>query len=702
MVAGGSAWERGRRARAEAAKWARRAREADALARRYETAADGERRAAAALLSLTATGWSLLVDRRWPGTRSANVDMILIGPTGVFVIDVKSWRCPPVISGEHLLSGDEPRDAEIAKLEAITRKAEEHVASLGLSPVVLRPTMIFTGHRVNARHGRVWLLGVRDAVPALVDQQPRLTRPMIRAVTSHLEEAFPAYETPSIAEKRAEANGGDSAAVRSTLGTAGTIELFELFDSHEAAEASLRAALRAPIERWMTFLHPDQVALTQRRWNGPARISGPAGTGKTVVGLHRAAYLAELSTRPILYVTFVSNLPRVQRQLFQQMCPAVAHRVEFTHLHAWVQAFLEKRGVPWSLDKALVDDAFAKAWVRVGMDSVLTDLDPTPGYWHDEINRVIKGRGLTTLEDYRAVQRYGRRTPLQAAHREAVWLLYEEYELLRNARGVHDFNDVLVAAMDEVRRRPLDPPYASVIVDEVQDLTLVGVKLVHALVGDAPNGLLLIGDGQQAVYPGGFRLSDAGIVVTGRGGVLRTNYRNARQILDAALKMVRDDPFEDLDEAAAHGHREMEVTYHDGAVVKVNANDHGKLDDLLIEAVRNHPSSDSTPLADAAVLCATRRELEHYYRVLTRAGIAVLRLESYDGRPGDAIKLGTYRRAKGLEFKRVFLPRYTAAIQAAEGDGAVDRESAEIARRQLFVAMTRARDLLWLGAVGVR
>src|ERR687895_2529122 len=141
--------------------------------------------------------------------------MFLIGPSVVFVIDVNSRRCPPVISGEHLLSGDEPRDAEIAKLEAITRKAEEPGASLGLSPVVLRPTMIFTGHRVNARHGRVWLLGVRDAVPALVDQQPRLTRPMIRAVTSHLEEAFPAYETPSIAEKRAEANGGDSAAVRS-------------------------------------------------------------------------------------------------------------------------------------------------------------------------------------------------------------------------------------------------------------------------------------------------------------------------------------------------------------------------------------------------------------------------------------------------------------------------------------------------------
>ncbi len=687
MDAGGSAWRRGQRARAEAAEWSRRSREAYALARRYETAAESERRVAAALLTLTDDGWTLLVDRRWPGTRSANLDMLLIGPGGVFVIDVKSWRHRPVTSGEHLLAGDERRDSEAGKLEAMTRTAEEHVASLGMSPVAIRPTMVFTGHRVNARHGRIWLLGDQDMVPALLDEPRRLTQPLIRAVATHLEESFPAYEATALGGKSA---GNSSAAEAPAATPAGAATpdgepAIALFDPEDAAAASLRSARRASIESWMTFLHPDQVALTRRHWNGPARISGPAGTGKTVVGLHRAAYLAELSTRPILYVTFVKNLPRVQRQLFQRL----------------------------RLNSEKAEDAFSLAWKGAGRDSLLVDVDPNPDYWREEINRVIKGRGLTSLEEYRAVQRYGRRTALQPAHREAAWLLYEEYELLRRTRGVDDFNDVLLAALEELRRRPLDRPYASVIVDEVQDLTLVGVKLLHALAGDVSNGLLLIGDGQQAVYSGGFRLSDAGIAVKGRGGVLRMNYRNAAQILDAALDMVSDDPFEDLDGDASHGRREMDVTYRDGTVVKVDADDDAELDHLLIEAVCGPPMSSGEPsgnapsgsaasgsaLSDAAVLCATRREIERYHRVLTGAGIPVLRLENYDGRPVDAIKLGTYRRAKGLEFKRVFLPHYDAATRAAESDSAADRERSEIARRQLFVAMTRARDLLWLGSV---
>ncbi|HEU5158170.1 MAG TPA: UvrD-helicase domain-containing protein [Streptosporangiaceae bacterium] len=685
MVAGGSARRRGQRAREEAERWARRSREANAVARRYEKAAEGERRAAAALLTLTAAGWSLLVDRRWRETQTANVDMILIGPAGIFVIDVKSWHRAPAVSGERLSLLDERLDAEVPKLLAITRTAEEHVAPLGVAPIAVRPTMIFTGHRLNARYGRTWLLGQEDAVPALLDEPTRLTAPMIRAVATHLADTFREYETSSLSEL----NGAAAVAPEETI---------SLFDPDDAAEASLRAALRAPIERWMTFLHPDQIALTRRHWNGPARLSGPTGTGKTVVGLHRAAYLAELSSRPILYVTFVRNLPRVQEQLFRQLCPAAAERAEFTHLHAWVQSFLAERGVAWSLNKKLVDHAFAVAWQRYGTDSVLTDVDPAPAYWQDEINRVIKGRGLTLLEDYRAVRRHGRRMRLRPAQREAVWLLYEEYEVLRKNHGVHDFNDVLVAALDELRRRPLDRPYASVIVDEVQDLTLIGVRLLHALAGDGPNGLLLIGDGQQAVYPGGFRLVDAGIAVKGRGGVLRTNYRNADQILRAAMAIVRDDPFEDLEEMSSDGRRDIEAAYHDGAVVNADADDRGTLDELLIEAIRDRPAPESAP-ADAAVLCATRRELDHYHRILTRAGIPVLRLENYDGRPVDAIKLGTYRRAKGLEFKRVFLPQYDAMIRAGEGAGAADHERAELARRQLFVAMTRARDLLWLGRV---
>lgn len=203
MVAGGSAGERGRRARETALELSRRAREAYAEAGRWEAASEAERQVAATLVGLTAIGWRLLVDRRWPGTRAANVDMILVGPAGVFVIDVKRWRDAPSVRDGALFAGREPRGGEVARLLAMTRTAEEQVSALGMSPVALRPLLVFAGHRLDATLGRVRLLGHPDAVHALLREPRRLTRPMVRAVADHLAEAFPAYEAPALEERAA-------------------------------------------------------------------------------------------------------------------------------------------------------------------------------------------------------------------------------------------------------------------------------------------------------------------------------------------------------------------------------------------------------------------------------------------------------------------------------------------------------------------
>ncbi|MBZ6475561.1 UvrD-helicase domain-containing protein [Streptomyces griseocarneus] len=469
----------------------------------------------------------------------------------------------------------------------------------------------------------------------------------------------------------------------------------------------------------MTFLHPDQVALVRRNWSGPARVSGPAGTGKTVVALHRAAHLAQRTNGRILYVTFASNLPRVQSTFLRTMSPAVVDRVEFRSLHSWARKFLAERGIPHRLHGGRAEDAFSRAWVRCGRPSVLAALDPCPRYWHEEIDCVIKGRGITGFEEYATLRRQRRRAALRRPHREAVWALYEEYERVRRARGVHDFNDILSLALAEARARPGRSPYAAVIADEVQDLTLVGVRLLHALVGDAPNGLLLVGDGQQAVYPGGFRLSDAGIDVRGdRGQVLRTNYRNAKRILDAALAVVADDAFDDIDGTRLAGLRDVDLTYHGGEVTRSVSGTPAGHDSALLAALRARGEA-SWP--DSAVLCRSWRETAHYQRLLARAGIPFCSLERYDGRPVAAVKVGSYRRAKGLEFKHVYLPDHepapvlasipssvtspaTASVTstracAAAGDEDIALERAELTRTQLFVAMTRARDSLWLGSV---
>ncbi|WP_314245097.1 nuclease-related domain-containing DEAD/DEAH box helicase [Streptomyces sp. DSM 40907] len=683
MGAGGAASQRAQDARRQERLLREQWQAARRQALRWGAVGEGEQWLLAQLLVLTARGWRLLVDRHWSGARTAEADMLLVGPGGVFVLQVTA--------------GGEPDDGRAAGLLAATKAAESAVASLGMSPVAVQPLMVFAGQRVDTSRGRIRLLGEHEIGPVLLSQPHRLRAESVRAIADHLERVFPGYaglavdqQIPSAPEHHRPASDG-------------------LFDLEGLRDAALKGAMQAPIEQWMTFLHPDQVALVRRNWAGPARISGPAGTGKTVVALHRAAYLARRTTGRILYVTFANNLPRVQGTFLRTMAPAVADRVDFRSLHSWAQEFLHERGIPVRLHGDKAETAFSLAWKDVGRESRLAELDPAPAYWHEEIDYVIKGRGLTRFEEYVTLPRRRRKARLHRTHRQSVWELYEAYESLRGERGVHDFNDVLSLALAEAVRRRERPPYAAVIVDEVQDLTLVGVRLLHALVGDVPNGLLLVGDGQQTVYPGGFRLTDAGIDIRGdRGQVLRTNYRNSKQILDAALTVVADDDFEDIDGVRTPGRRDVDLTYHDGDVVRVTSPTVDAHDRELLDALRSLPDGAR---AGTALLCPSMRALRHYQLLLSQAGIPVCQLEHYDGRAVDAVKLGTYRRAKGLEFKNVFLPRHDAVFANGTPAGTAGgtaggtetsetaREREELLRSQLFVAMTRARDLLWLGSV---
>ena len=325
----------------------------------------------------------------------------------------------------------------------------------------------------------------------------------------------------------------------------------------------------------------------------------------------------------------------------------------------------------------------------------------SPRYWREEIDYVIKGRGLTDFSQYAELSRVGRRTPLQPEQREAVWDLYEEYDGLLRADGVHDFNDVLLLALQHVRADPVQPEYVAVVADEVQDLSCVGVQILHALVGDRPDGLLLIGDGQQAVYPGGFTLAEAGVSVTGRSVVLRTNYRNTAEILDVAAKVVEQDGFDDLEGITEDGHRAVEVHRTGGQTIRVDADTETSHDIALVARLKQTFRELGVALGDMAVLTATRALARRYIRLLTAEDVPAVALEDYEGASVQAVKVGTFKRAKGLEFKQVFIP-LVPAQRSAQGEGETDatyRERLELERRELYVGMTRARDCLWLGYV---
>jgi AAA domain/Nuclease-related domain len=649
-----------------------------------------ERRVAAAFADLTSLGWRSLPDRRWPRTRAANIDLVAVGPGGVLVVDVKAWAEPRIEDGR-LYRGQAPADDEVAKLRRITECVEGVAARCGLVPQRVLPVLVLAGRTVPATPlGRVVVLGEQN-LPLWVASRPHgLPAALIEDLFAALAEALPAHDEPAPAVVRA-------VVPRPVLPRElPPVEQLSLVDTDELTAALVAGAAAEPIEPWMTFLHPALADLVRRPCSGPARIRGPAGTGKTVVALHRAAYLA--ATRPgrILVTGYVRTLPALLGSLYRSLSPDTADRVEFIGIDSWARRFLDSRGVRCNIDKRGVDSSWTLAWLRVGADSRLPNLVSDPHYWRAEIDHVIKARGLRDYADYLDADRPGRRVPLQTEHKAVVWDLYEHYQRLLADRALMDFSDVRQLAIDELTARPPDPRYAAVIVDEVTDLDLLGLRLVRQLAGDGPDRLLLIGDGRQAVYPGGARLADAGIDVTGRATVLRANYRNTGAVLAAATRLVptvRSAEQEDSDESP------LSVERPRGRPARWMVTRNGDVhDEALIADLRS--AAGRYGYAGLAVLCQRNADVETYRGLLARHQIPTINLLDYTGTPVDKVKIGTYKRAKGIDFAAVFLPRIPAPIDTAVYADPASRERSELQDREVHVAATRARDELWLGCLG--
>ena len=467
-------------------------------------------------------------------------------------------------------------------------------------------------------------------------------------------------------------------------------------------EGSLAEILSQPIEDWMVFLHPDQHKLIDRAYSGPARVRGAAGTGKTVVGLHRAAHLARSYDGPILFTTYIRTLPPVLEQLFARLAPDVAERVEFRNIHSWAFSYLRSIGRRLRIDTGQVAAAYNAAWSRCAPDGSRLARSGLPkDYFRDEIEWIIRGRGCRQVSDYLRLARSGRGTPLGQAMRQHVWALYDEYRRELRKRKTYDFSSLIEQALHEVRERGRPQPYAAVIVDEAQDLTETGIKLLYELAGrDSPDGLLVIGDGQQSIYPGGFTLGSIGIDVRGRSTILDTNYRNTSEILNAANDMVEGHPYDDLDAGILEGPRDVVVLRSGTRPSRLVFEDAEAHDLALCESLLDAGTAPGTDIGDLAVLVPTRWLVQHYVSKIAEHELPSLNLEDYEGVPTSAVKVGTYKRSKGLEFKQVFLPRLDLVGFGESTHTDLARlESQETLRRSIFVAITRARDNVWLGGV---
>lgn len=659
-------------------------------------AAETEKRTARALAPLAAAGYHFLADRRWPKSRTAQVDLVVIGPSGVWIVDTKAWRDMTIAAGR-VYRDQEDVTETFENLESLLETTRTALAEVGLAPAEVHVVVAWSGRKnVSAAVGAVEVVGDADALRHLTRPGQRLSDVAIDSALRAAVDLFPPVSAP--------------APVSVTLpqpvvaAIPAQLDILDLPSEAEVQAAILDSLVSAPVEEWMTFLHPDQAKLILRSFNGPCRIRGGAGTGKTVVGLHRAAHLARSSPDArVLVTTFVKTLPAVLGSLLQRLAPDVVDRVEFRGVHEFAGRLLTERGVRIRPDGRATTAALRTAWASEP-GRALAEIENNFDYWREEIESVIKGRGFIRFDEYANCSRPGRRRSLGINQRRVVWDYFMSYERALRAAEAHDFADQILLAEAELQRSPLTR-YSAVIVDEAQDLSLAMIRMLHSLVGDAPDAFTLIGDGQQSIYPGGYRLAEAGISVASRGVVFDVNYRNTAEILQRAELIVSGDRYADIEGdaetpatpsrlAARHGDPPT------GRVFTAAA----ELNTALVERLRSVTQPLDTGLGDVAVLCTSNAQVKDAITILTRAGVPTVSLLTYDGTPTDAVKVGTINRAKGLEFKQVLLPwtRHELLIPGtggSEGDPESLLEREERDRRVLYVGMTRARDGVWVGAV---
>ena len=686
MAAGHSAANEAAHYKAQAEQAEFVARTAREMQRHYSAAAESESRLGKMLEPLAEQGYHVLADRKWPNSTKAQVDFVLVGPSGVYIVDAKSWA-DVKIDSDRIFQGQDDVTDRLDGIASLVQLTEEALAEVGVAPGEVRVVAVFTNRRgLRGRIRGVDLVGVDEAIKYLIGRGERFAPDQVIIALKAVEELFPIY---ALRDHATELTMPAPVIPITRQDALITIE--------EIEDALLSNILAKPIEEWMAFLHPDQARLARRSFNGPSRIRGAAGTGKTVVGLHRAAYIARTRPGKVLVTTFVRTLPDVLSALMQRMTPELADRVEFRAVYGFALDLLKSRGIPCKVESQQADRAFERAWRSAGKEHALGRIDNNMSYWKDEVLGVIKGRGLTRFEQYATLPRVGRRRGLTAENRFAVWSLYTAYNTALRDAGINDFADIILLAEQSLIKIPLEG-YSAVIVDEAQDLSCAMIRMLHAIVGDRPDGLNLIGDGQQTIYPGGYSLAEAHVSIAGRGVILSKNYRNTAEIAQFAASLVAGDEFFDIEGSSSRGDTPVQIMRH-GPKPKVNRfTSRSRHDHSLVEHVQKLIST-GTRLGDIGILTHTNYAAADVSRALAAAGISSIDLLRYDGKPIDAVKVGTIKRAKGLEFKQVLVvrtyPQLLESVPSAIDSAASERR--ELDRRELYVAMTRARDGLWVG-----
>ena len=382
-----------------------------------------------------------------------------------------------------------------------------------------------------------------------------------------------------------------------------------------SSEDELNAIRNAALAQWRVFLHPSQRKIVRKNVRGPIKVLGGAGTGKTVVAMHRAKFLLEnvfaKKTDRILFTTFTKNLCDDIRTLLGSICTEdEMARIDVCNLDKWALEYVKSLGVdvtPLYREKQKLE-LMERAMLGIeGADNW------RPGFFLRERANVVLPNEIDSLPAYLKVSRAGQGVRLSAGQKKVVWQVLEAYRLILTREKLMDFDEIAILAANQIRENG-QRPYASVIVDEAQDFSAPALRLVAAISNNTkdapvPNSLMIVGDAHQRIYGKRAVLGKCGINVMGRSSKLRLNYRTTEKIRKRAVAILKGVTVDDLDGAQDDnkGFRSLVVGKEP---IEARYKTFDKEMDAIVETIVKWQKEDARTYSDYVVLARRQSDVE--------------------------------------------------------------------------------------------
>jgi mRNA-degrading endonuclease RelE of RelBE toxin-antitoxin system len=462
----------------------------------------------------------------------------------------------------------------------------------------------------------------------------------------------------------------------------------------------LAAALEYPWDKWTIFLHPGQRELVERDFNGPARVAGSAGTGKTIVALHRAVHLARHNRESrILLTTFSDTLSNALRAKLRRLLhhePRLGENIEVYSVNAIGRRLYELHyGAPNIASDILLRAALAEAAKEIGGHKL------SQHFLWTEWTEVVDAWQLDTWEAYRDVRRLGRKTRLPEPQRAVLWSIFDRVRARLQADGLITYAGMfrrLAENLSNGTRGPFD----FAVVDEAQDINVAQLRFLTALGTERPNSLFFAGDLGQRNFQQPFSWKALGVDIRGRSRTLHINYRTSHQIRTQADRLLGPE-LSDVDGITEE--RLGTVSVFNGPAPEIRIlKSSDKENQTVSEWLRDRNNQGVVP-HEIGVFVRSPAELERARAAVEKSGLSFTVLDDKVETTDGHVSICTMHLAKGLEFRAVVVMAcddeiipLQQRIETAADDSDLE-EVYNTERHLLYVACTRARDHLLVTSV---